>query len=119
MKNDGFTLVELIGTVAIISLAMLIIIPTVSKSMKQGIEDADAKTIDGIILAAQNYISDNGYINCVRVSNHLVNNGYLDEIPKKPSDNTSLNGVVKVTKEIKGSAGSKKIKYTYSYADAC
>ena len=119
MKKDGFTLIELIGTIVILSLIMIIIIPVVSKSMKKGVDDADKKAMDGIILAAQNYISDNGYINCVKVSDHLVNNGYLDEIPKKPSDNSPLNGVVKVSKETKGNTGFKKVKYTYTYANAC
>lgn len=119
MKEDGFTLIELIGTIVILSLTMIIIIPVVSKSMKKGVEDADKKATDGIIIAAQNYISDNGYINCVKVSDHLVNNGYLDEIPKRPSDNSFLNGVVKISKEIKGSTGFKKVKYTYTYATEC
>jgi len=114
MKKNGFTLVELIGTIVILSLIMLIIIPNVSNSMKKGVEDADKKAKEGIELAAQNYVADNGYIACIDVST-LVNNGYLDETPKLPSDSSTLNGKVKVVKSV---TGSKKVKYTYTYG-AC
>lgn len=117
MKKNGFTLVELIGTVLILALMMLIIIPVVSKSMKSGIEDADKKAKANIELAAQNYVADNGYSPCISIDT-LVNNGYLEEKPKLPSNSSILNGNVKVTKEITGSVGSKKIKYTYEY-DKC
>ena len=128
MKKNGFTLVELIGTILILSLMMLIIIPVVSKSMKSGIEDADKKAKANIELAAQNYVADNGLNEftasnsntkkisdssyCITIS-HLQNNGYLEENLKKPSDSTSMTGKVNIGKSI---TSSKKVKYTFTYA---
>lgn len=110
MKN-GFTLIELIGTVVIISLALLIIIPTVSRSMKKGVSDADKQTIASVELAAENYNLDNPGSDCVTIDT-LQNQGYLDDDLKRPSDSTNLTGRVKITKEV---TNSKKIKYTYKY----
>ncbi len=110
MKN-GFTLIELIGTVVIMALALLIIVPTVSRSMKQGVKDADEKAIANVELAAENYNSDNPGSACVTIAT-LQNQGYLDADLKRPSDNTNLTGRVKITKTV---TSSKKIKYTFKY----
>lgn len=110
MKN-GFTLIELIGTVVIISLALLIIIPIVSRSMKKGVADADKQAIASVELAAENYNSDNPGSSCVTVTK-LQDEGYLDDNLKRPSDSSNLTGRVMITKTV---TNSKKIKYTFKY----
>ena len=59
MKNKGFTLIELIGTIVILSLLLLIISPLVTRSIKEGTEKADNQAKTSIELAAKNWASDN------------------------------------------------------------
>ena len=58
MNKKGFTLIELIGVIVLISLMVLIIIPTVDKVIKQGQEVANQQLESNILLAAQNWASD-------------------------------------------------------------
>ena len=77
MKKNGFTLIELIGTIVILSVILMLIVPEVTKRVKDASKDADEKTIENIELAAKNYASDNKGETCVTVQK-LINEGYLD-----------------------------------------
>ena len=117
--NKGFTLVELIGVVVILSAILLIIIPNVTSGTKKGIKNADEQTKQNIILAAQNWASDNkslmpqtnGNIYKVKVS-VLTEEGYITDKVVKPSNGADLsNSCVKITNTSQASS----IKKTYSY----
>ena len=124
MKNKGFTLIELIGTITIISLILLIITPAITNSLKKGIKDADEQTKQGIILAAKNWASDNkqslpktknGVYN-VSIAT-MQNEGYLDNDIKLPSTAISLTSVcVSITKT--NNTGSSKDVYKYEYKES-
>lgn len=96
MKNKGFTLIELVGTLVILSLMLLIITPAISNSLKKGVQDADKQTQGSIIMAAKNYFSDNKDKAkdkaCVNLSD-LQSEGYIDDVVN-PSDGTHITGVV-------------------------
>ncbi len=113
MKKNGFTLIELIGTMVILSLILLIITPAITNSLKKGINNADDQVKESIIAAARNYVSDHKNTTCVNLST-LQNDGYLDENIKSPKDETPIvNKKIVVTKY----NTSGKTKYTYSYED--
>lgn len=54
----GFTLIELLGVIILISLLMIIILPSIINSIKQSTGDTDKITIDLIYDAASIYISN-------------------------------------------------------------
>ncbi len=119
MKKNGFTLIELIGTIVILSLALIILVPVVTKQVKDGMEKSDKNTKASIELAAKNWAIDNmgtvgnGY--CVTVAT-LQNGGYLDKNLKMPSSGASINsaGV-----QISIKSGTDKKTYTYTYKNNC
>lgn len=112
MKNRGFTLIELIGTIVILAIALVLIVPTVTNSLRKSVEDADNKTIENIKSAARNYVSDNRKATCVNVST-LMSFGYLDDDLKWPSDKSFVGGKVDISSTV-NSAG--KVKYTFNYS---
>ena len=120
MKKNGFTLIELIGTIVILSLALIILVPTVTKNIKDGMKDADEKTKSAIELAAKNWTIDNmeniGESYCVTVET-LQNEGYLDRNLKMPS--TSNSNINAAGVQISLKSGAEKKSYTYTYKDNC
>ena len=59
MRQKGFTLIELVGVIVLVSLMVLIIVPTVEKSVKVGQVKADKQLKDNMILAAKSWAVDN------------------------------------------------------------
>lgn len=99
MKKRGFTLLELLGVIVILSLLALVIIPVVNTVMKDSKEELYGKTINNIELAAKNWASDeenkellpyeNG--NCIIVKlSELKSGGYVDLDIKDPRDGKLL-----------------------------
>ena len=136
MKNKGFTLVELLGVIVLISLIAVIIIPTTSKMIKKGSDVADAQKVENIILAAKNWASDNKEIlpkesdgtYGVKVI-ELQDEGYID----KDIDIPLINATPSMSEEekkaleekacvqivnIKKNNSSKNI-YDYTYESEC
>ena len=120
MKKNGFTLIELVGTIVILSLALIIVVPTVTKNVRNGMKDADKNAKSAIELAAKNWATDNmvtvGESYCVTVL-ELQNGGYLDKNLKMPSNgNTNINNAgVKI--EVK--TGTDKKTYSYKFVEKC
>ena len=115
MKNKGFTLIELIGTIVILSLIVLVIVPPISSSIKNGAEKADEQTKQSIIMAAKSWVSDNkpAATCCIKVS-ELESSGYIDGDvtwqSKKEKDNNQI--FVKIKKQANN-------KYEYEYSEEC
>ena len=61
INNKGFTLVELLAVVVILSVLMAIMVPSVSYIIKKNKEDSYSNLQKSIITAAKAYISDNRY----------------------------------------------------------
>ena len=119
MKNKGFTLIELIGTIVILSLLLLIVSPLVTRSVKEGTKKADDQAKANIEMAAKNWKSDNKSSNATSVTvSELINGGYLDEEVKLPSSSgqTDLSAAcVEITQKPES---PRKI-YEYKYKDSC
>ncbi len=121
MKNKGFTLIELLGVIVILSLLLLIIVPSVTSSIKKGQNNADDNTRDSIILGARNWLSDNkatvkdqtSYT--VNVST-LQSGGYLPKNIKLPSNSSCSLDTASVTITITKTANNTKYSYKYNKA---
>lgn len=61
MNKKGFTLIELMGIIIILSLISLLVIPTIDRSIKLFKENAYNNQINNIKLAARNWGADNLY----------------------------------------------------------
>lgn len=57
--KKGFTLVELLAVIAILSLILLLIVPKVNDILDQSQKDINKKSAEGIVEAAKIYYSDN------------------------------------------------------------
>ncbi len=61
LNNKGFTLIEVLAVIVILSILMAIMVPSVGNIMKKNKEDNYQNLKDSIISAAKIYISDNRY----------------------------------------------------------
>jgi len=59
MKNKGYTLLELLGVIVILSLLVTLVFPSVINFIKKGNDKIDNVTNDLIVSAAEAYINDN------------------------------------------------------------
>ena len=121
LNNKGFTLVEVIAVVGIITMLALILIPNVTKLINKQKKNSEDSIKNTILVAAEEYVNDNRYrnidINSITVEK-LINEGYIT--PTKgnsivnPSDkNKCLNNNKLVT--IEPQKVNDKIKsYKYS-----
>ena len=93
MKKKGFTLVELLAVIIILSLVLVIAVPSVNKYIKQSKEKASDAQISTIIEAAQAYASTNPELlpNRENISvkvtlGQLKSAGLIKEEVKNPND---------------------------------
>ena len=123
MNKNGFTLIELLGVIVILSLLVIIIVPSVTSSIQRGNKEADENTKNSIVLAARNWLSDNKTIvndsltYTVTVET-LQSEGYLEENIKLPSKDCSLDGA-SVTITATETENNTKYDYTYNAPDDC
>ena len=134
MKKNGFTLVELVVTIVILSILSLIFIPLVSSMIEKNNQNMKKQLINSIESAASMYMNDNKILlnlNCnealnvtvsmltgtVTVKGHSIKGDYLKgELVDKTN-----NKVVKGTSYVKAtakcdSANTKFIKFEYATA---
>lgn len=107
MKIDkkGFTLMELLGVIIILSLLLLLVVPNIVNSVKNSQKDIDELTEDIVYDATNLYISDNesyyyaanGTEFCISL-NDLIDESYLKSpIKYKNLDDISNTHSIKVT----------------------
>lgn len=123
MKNKGFTLVELLGVIVILSVLLMVIVPSVVGSIKDGQKNADESTTNSIVLAARNWLSDNkatmGNQTTYTVTvSTLKNEGYLEGEITLPSKGCSLNNA-SVTITATKTAHNTKYDYKYNAPSDC
>lgn len=76
LNNKGFTLIEVLAVIVILSILMAIMVPSVGNIMKKNKEDNYQNLKDSIISAAKIYISDNRYQ--IAVGNCTTQNAKVD-----------------------------------------
>lgn len=123
MKNKGFTLIELLGVIVILSLLLIVIVPSVVDTIKDGQKNADNTTTNSIVLAARNWLSDNKNVMNNRTSytvtvQILKEGGYLEGDITLPSKGCSLNNA-SVTITATEKANNTKYDYAYNAPSDC
>lgn len=123
MKNKGFTLIELLGVIVILSLLLMVIVPSVVSNIQDGQAQADESTTNSIVLATRNWLSDNKDVMSDRSSytvtvSTLKSEGYLEGEITLPSKGCSLNNA-SVTITATKKANGTKYDYKYNAPDNC
>lgn len=89
LNNKGFTLVELLAVVVILSILISIMVPSVNYLIDKNKEDNYEKLKSGIISAAKVYLSDNRYeIDLKDKTDGICDNGKTEEDINKVGENT-------------------------------
>lgn len=87
MKNNGFTLAELIGVIVVLALISLVTIPAISNTLKTNRKKLCDTQISNIVLAAKSYGADNLFsldtIDNVTLET-LIKYGYIDDKIENP-----------------------------------
>ena len=93
--KKGFTLVELLGVLVIMSIIAVIVLPIVGKNVKKGKEEAYQAQLISIINSTKNYTTD--YPSALPTSGStsitmsvLKSNGYLDSTVKNPKTSAAF-----------------------------
>ena len=114
MKNKGFTLVEMLAVIVLLSIIALIAVPAITgiiKGSKETLSEAQLKSIEN---SARNWASDIDNVDklptadgtCVKVSlNLLKKEGYANLDIKDPKTGNQVNAWVKITRS------GKKLNY--------
>lgn len=114
MKNRGFTLIEMIAAVVILSIIALIVIPIVNKNIKESrtkLYDKQVKTIED---SAQRWVVSNDITNipCVITLDSLKTDGFLEKgNTYSPKDESVMAGCVAVVYD------NDYKQNTYTYGD--
>ena len=109
MKKKGFTLVELLAVIVILSLILVIAVPSVNKYIKQSKEKAYNTQISTIIEAAQAYASANSGLLprkeefVVKITlGQLKSSGLIKEEVKNPNDDKYFDDALTIEIKKKG-----------------
>ena len=109
MKKKGFTLVELLAVIVILSLVLVIAVPSVNKYIKQSKEKAYNTQISTIIEAAQAYASANSGLLprkeefVVKITlGQLKSSGLIKEEVKNPNDDKYFDDALTIEIKKKG-----------------
>ncbi len=102
MKKNGFTLAELLGVITILSLILLIAIPTIDRMLKEGKTDLYTSQIKSIEAAAKmwgtdhvNELPDANETKIITLS-RLWQDGYVDENIKNPQTDKPFSGSLEI-----------------------
>ena len=110
-NNKGFTLVELLAVLVLLSAIMFVVIPSLSSSMERSKKKKLEANKKMLIAAAEMYVSDHRYVlqkydRCYIIFDDLVEGGYATE-DLIYSDSGDLTGVIVYD----------RINNSYSYDD--
>lgn len=126
MKNKGFTLTELLGTIVILAIIAIIAFPAVLGLLNNSQDETDEALKNFAITGARNYVNDNmdffpkalstdtsvkSYGNAGNLTiQSLVDEGYISDTTIDSTKNCEmLNDYVKVTSDSK--------KYIFEYVE--
>ena len=114
MNRKGFTLVELLAVLVLLSAIMYIAIPSISSSMERSKNKKKEKNIQLLVAAAEMYVADHRYAiqknsQCYIVLEDLVSGGYVSSDATKNGDDDELLGVIVYIRD------SNKFEYAEEY----
>ena len=119
MKKNGFTLVELLAVIVVLSLILVIAVPSVNKYIKQSKEKAYNTQISTITEAAQAYASANSGLLprkeefVVKITlGQLKSSGLIKEEVKNPNDDKYFDDALTIEIKKKGET------YTYDIVES-
>ena len=119
MKKNGFTLVELLAVIVVLSLILVIAVPSVNKYIKQSKEKAYNTQISTIIEAVQAYASANSGLLprkeefVVKITlGQLKSSGLIKEEVKNPNDDKYFDDALTIEIKKKGET------YTYDIVES-
>lgn len=115
--KKGFTLVELLVVIVILSLIAVVVYPTIAKIINDSKENTYNTQVNLIVKAAKEWgaehpnklpskETDDGLKVCI---SSLVSEGYINDTVKNPNTSQEMNGYVEIT--LVGN------KYEYVYID--
>lgn len=117
MNRKGFTLVELLAVLVLLSAIMYIAIPSISSSMERSKNKKKEKNIQLLEAAAEMYVADHRYAiqkqkndSCYIVLDDLVSGGYVPSDVIK-NDDDELMGIIVYIK------GKNMFSYIEDYQD--
>ena len=121
MNNKAFTLAEMLAVIIILSVIALVIIPTVSTTLKNSKEQTCLIQYENILSAAKVWGSENilqlpAEGESIEITlEYLQELGYIDDNIENPVTKQiiGLNTTIKISKEI----GSKKYNYEFIGVD--
>lgn len=128
MKNKGFTLIELIGSIVILSVIALVAFPAILGLLTSSQEKIDESKKQFVQRAAKEYVEDN--INNyprkttepsknIKVKD-LIEQGYIKEKTiDQVKDSTIYNGCVKVSVSQKNVEDEEMISYDFEFISEC
>ena len=99
MKKKGFTLIELISVIVILSIIIMLIIPTIINNISDKKEEAYQKNIDIILSAARGYVIDYDIETPTSISLDELCGIYFECPIINPKDNEEIEGYVVVDEE--------------------
>lgn len=109
MENKGFTLIEVLAVILILTGLTLIIVPFTNKAVKDAEKNVNKQSIKNVVIASKNWAADhkeklpkngNEYSLSVKV---LKEKGYIEK--------NNLSGCIIIT--------NKDNAYYYKYKDEC
>ena len=123
MNNKGFTLVELLAVLVILSAIMWIAIPSISSSMERAKKKQNDVHQKVLIAAAEMYVADHRYAimkqngdSCFIDVSSLLEGNYISGDSAVDTDGNNINGVVVYTKN---SNSYEYMNADYSSINAC
>ena len=99
MKKNGFTLIELISVIVILSIIIMLIIPTIINNISDKKGEAYQKNIDIILSAARGYVIDYDIETPTSISLDELCGIYFECPIINPKDNEEIEGYVVVDEE--------------------
>ena len=114
MNKKGFTLVELLAVLVILSLVAAICYPMVTKTINNQKSKLSEEQKNRIISAAKNYVASTvvGENECMTIS-ALQSSGFLEAGDIKDPNGGTMSGGVKITWD------DSKNQYLYEYVGSC
>lgn len=127
MKNKGFTLIELIGSIIILAIIALVAFPAILGLLTSSEGELNKAKVQVVERAAKEYVDDhineyprniNAPVKKVSVET-LINQGYVRSKTLNEKDTKITNGCIDVSVISTTVEGSSMIRYDFKFNENC